>query len=102
MKFQFAIANLAAVVLASACFDSASSFVPTSLTRASHAASLQTDQSLYTNGRHNTQIHVASSEIVTEADVKPRKTREVRDEKLRRRFSQFLRIPPLLSPTAKC
>ena len=97
MKFQFAIANLAAVVLASACFDSASSFVPTSLTRAS-----QTDQSLYTNGRHNTQIHVASSEIVTEADVKPRKTREVCDEKPRRRFSQFLRIPPLLSPTAKC
>lgn len=75
MKFQFAIANLAAVVLASACFDSASSFVPTSLTRAS-----QTDQSLYTNGRHNTQIHVASSEIVTEADVKPRKTREERLE----------------------
>lgn len=67
MKFQSATTILAAVVLAASSLDSVSSFVPTSMTRASAVVQA-------------TKLSVASQEIVNEAetDVKPRKTREVR------------------------
>ena len=81
MKFQSAISSLAAVALASSSLDSVSSFVPKSCSKISPAATLPASQSYSKIGQHQsiTQLHVASSEIVgDEADVKPRKTREVR------------------------
>lgn len=87
MKYQSAITSLAAVVLASsATLETVSSFVPTASTGSAPSISLQSRQSYGTSTtdqlqlQHNTQLSVASSEIVDEdeADVKPRKTREVR------------------------
>lgn len=68
MKFQSATTILAAVVLAASSLDSASSFVPTSITRNSLVSQA---------AQYNTQLAVASQEIVNGADAKPRKTREV-------------------------
>lgn len=67
MKFQSATTILAAAVLAASSLDSVSSFVPTSITRSSAVV----------QGQHNTQLSVASQEIVDGTDIKPRKTREV-------------------------
>ena len=67
MKFQSATTILAAAVLAAASLDSVSSFVPTSITRSSAVV----------QGQQNTQLSVASQEIVDGADTKHKKTREV-------------------------
>ena len=78
MKYQSAITNLAAVVFATSSLDSVSAFVPKSCTRGSPAALLRDSYSCGKIGQAQTQLSVASSEIAeNEADVKPRKTREV-------------------------
>lgn len=72
MKYQSAITSLAAVVLASSTtLDTVSSFVPTPST----ARAVSTQSS---NTAQNTQLAVASSEIIDNETAKPRKTREVR------------------------